>query len=385
MTIAGQTAVSYNWDNANRLTGITQASAGVSLAYDNANRRAALTLPNGIVLAYSYDHDSRVTGMTWTLGTNEVGDLEYSYDADGRVAGKTGSLAQSNTPTPASGNAFNADNAMTGFNGTTLTYDNDGNLTADGTNTYTWDVRNHLSAMSGAVAASFVYDAFGRRMSKTISGTTTQFLYDRLNPVQELDGSSPPNVTANLLTGLGIDEYYTRTASGTTSTLLADALGSTIGLVTANNGSIATSYTYQPFGATTASGTTNGNSYQFTGRENDGTGLYFYRARYHSPRFQRFVGQDPIEFRGGDSNLYGYAGNSPTNFVDPQGLLLGIPYTWGLLGNLGAAGPGSLVGGVAGATGGALAGAALGETIGPTLGLGSAPQLLAVRAHFQVR
>ncbi len=40
MTIAGQTAVSYNWDNANRLTGITQGSSGVSFSYDNANRRA---------------------------------------------------------------------------------------------------------------------------------------------------------------------------------------------------------------------------------------------------------------------------------------------------------------------------------------------------------
>jgi hypothetical protein len=45
-----------------------------------------------------------------------------------------------------------------------------------------------------------------------------------------------------------------RTASGTTSTFLADALGSTLGLVTTNNGPIATSYTYQPFGATTVSG-----------------------------------------------------------------------------------------------------------------------------------
>jgi hypothetical protein len=66
-------------------------------------------------------------------------------------------------------------------------------------------------------------------MSKTIGGTTTQFLYDRLNPVQELNGTG--GVTANLLTGLRIDEYFTRTASGSTSTLLADALGSTIGLV----------------------------------------------------------------------------------------------------------------------------------------------------------
>jgi hypothetical protein len=63
---------------------------------------------------------------------------------------------------------------------------------------------------------------------------------------------------------------------------LRDALGSTVGLVGSAQ-SVATSYTYRPFGSTTVSGSANGNICQFTGRENDGTGLYFYRARYYSP------------------------------------------------------------------------------------------------------
>ena len=46
---------------------------------------------------------------------------------------------------------------MTAFGGQTLTYDANGNLTNDGTNTYTWDARNHLSAISGGVTASFQY------------------------------------------------------------------------------------------------------------------------------------------------------------------------------------------------------------------------------------
>jgi RHS repeat-associated protein len=62
------------------------------------------------------------------------------------------------------------------------------------------------------------------------------------------------------------------------------------------------------------------NPYQFTGRENDGTGLYFYRARYYSPTFQRFVSQDPIGLAGGGPNLYAYAVNAPTIFIDPFGL-----------------------------------------------------------------
>jgi hypothetical protein len=41
-----------------------------------------------------------------------------------------------------------------------------------------------------------------------VQGTTTNFPYDGLNPVQEKNGAT---VTANLLTGLNIDEFFTRT------------------------------------------------------------------------------------------------------------------------------------------------------------------------------
>ena len=99
MQVAGQTQVVYGWDDADRLTGITQGSSAVGIKYDNANRRTSLTLPYGIVVGYtSYDGDSRVKGMTWTPSGNPVGDLEYNYDADRRVIGKTGSFAQTNLP-----------------------------------------------------------------------------------------------------------------------------------------------------------------------------------------------------------------------------------------------------------------------------------------------
>ena len=287
---------------------------------------------------------------------NNLGNLTYSYDADGRRTATAGGLAAVTLPANVTGTtSYNADNEQSTFNGTSLSYDANGNLTGDGTNTYTWDARNHLTQITQrrTTVATFAYDAFGRRMNKTVNGTTTQFLYDGLNPVQELNSSSA--VAANLLTGLGIDEYFTRsdTSTGVTSTPLTDALGSTIGLVTANNGPIATNYTYQPFGATTASGSANGNSYQFTGRENDGTSLNYYRARYYSPTFQRFIAQDPIGFAGDDSNLYAYVGNDPVNFIDPIGN-----------GKIGAV-VGGAIGAVAGAVGEGAGDAAIGTVIEP--------------------
>ena len=75
---------------------------------------------------------------------------------------------------------YNADNEQTKFNGTLLSYDSNGNLLSDGTSTYTWNARNHLTAISAGATASFVYDGFGWRMSKTVGGTATQSEYRRV-------------------------------------------------------------------------------------------------------------------------------------------------------------------------------------------------------------
>ncbi|MGC2422682.1 MAG: RHS repeat-associated core domain-containing protein, partial [Candidatus Acidiferrales bacterium] len=134
------------------------------------------------------------------------------------------------------------------------------------------------------------------------------------NPVQELAGTTP---TANLLTGLGVDERFQRTDSAGAANFLTDALGSTLAL-TDNSGNTLASYTYEPFGNTTISGTS-ANTYQYTGRENDGTGVYFYRARYYSPTLQRFLAEDPVGL-GAGSNLYVYALDNPIAGLDPTGL-----------------------------------------------------------------
>jgi RHS repeat-associated protein len=84
-------------------------------------------------------------------------------------------------------------------------------------------------------------------------------------------------------------------------------------------GTVQTQYTYEPFGYATSAGQANSNSYKYTGREDDGSGLYYYRARYYSPRLQRFIAEDSIEFSGG-INFYAYVSNNPMNGLDPLGL-----------------------------------------------------------------
>ncbi len=318
MTVAGQTPVTYDYDDAHRLTAIRPGTATAVLAYDAADRRTSLTYPNGIVTTYSYDGANRLVGVTYVLNATTLGDLTFLYDAAGNPVTVGGSWARTNLPPALVSATYDAANRISTWAAVSSTYDVNGNLTGDGTSTYTWNARNQLASISGATAASFAYDGIGRRRAKTVNSTTTQFLYDGASLVQDLSGGLP---SANLFGGVGVDEVLTRTDVGGSQTLIAGALGSTLALADAS-GVVQTSYSYEPFGEATATGASTGNSLAFSGRESDGTGLMFYRARYYDPRRQRFVSEDPIGFAGGDVNLYGYVGNSPTRFSDPSGLIV---------------------------------------------------------------
>jgi RHS repeat-associated protein len=314
MSVSGQSPVGYSYDNASRLTQIAQGTSAVSFAYDADGRRTSLTLPNGVVESFAYDNASQLLTINYQLGSSTLGNLTYSYELAGRRTVGGGSFARSNVPAALPNASNNADNQVTQFGPSSFTYDANGNMMSDGSNTYTWDARNQLVSISGHVAASFQYDSFGRRVSKTIGGTT-QFLYDGINPVQEISGGTP---SANLLTGLVADEYFQRTDISGAANFLTDALGSTLAL-TNSSGSILAQYTYDPFGNTTVTSGSSTNSYEYTGRENDGTGLIFYRARYYSTAIQRFISEDPVGTVGG-INLYAYVGNDVPNQSDPSGL-----------------------------------------------------------------
>ncbi|RUL68992.1 RHS repeat-associated core domain-containing protein [Dyella choica] len=326
MTVAAQAIANYTYDNANHLTAITQGSETVQLAYDADNRRTTLTLPNGITVNYGYDIASQLTGLTYAQGNGTaLGNLTYGYDADGRITSKGGSFATDVLPMatvqPAT---FDLNDRETGFNGQVLSYDANGNLTSDGTNTYSWNARNQLVQVSQGSTAqlSYSYDALGRRSSKTVQGVATQFLYDGNNTVQETQGS-----TFNpILVGLGVDERFARNDVTGRTYLVTDQINSTIALAD-SSGAIKQKYSYDPYGNVTSSDTTTGftNPYQYTGREVDTAGLYYYRARYYSPMMDSFISEDPITFGGGQLSFYAYVAGNPINRIDPVGLM---PPTW---------------------------------------------------------
>ena len=159
--------------------------------------------------------------------------------------------------------------------------------------------------------SSTPYDPLDRRGAKTINGQLTQYLYDGFDIAQELDASG----VAAYLRSPFIDEPLIRNGS---EFYLADTLNSTVGL-SDSAGSVATSYSYEPFGNASIQGAASTNPFQFTGRENDGTGLYYYRSRYYAPTLHRFIKEDPLGFLAGDMNVYAYVFNNPIASSDPSG------------------------------------------------------------------
>jgi RHS repeat-associated protein len=325
--VTGGDVTTYTYDRANRVTSITQRGKTVAYVYDAAGRLVNKTLPNGIGVIYAYDNADRVVGISYAKADGTpLEAVGYMYDSAGQPIQRTrGGAAVQETPTHASYDSANRLTQIT-INGESfsVSYDANGNVIGktgpvSGTTTYVWNARDQLVQIAGPNGnASFRYDAFGRRLEKTVDGQTTAFLYDGAQAFAELRSGV---IDTTYHTGIAIDEVVARYGSSGSKTLLTDALASVIAQANEDQ-SIANFYEYSPYGESRAVGPDEGNSLQYTGRENDGTGLYYYRARYFDPIAKRFISEDPIGWLGG-LNIYGYVYGSPLAGTDPNGEGLG--------------------------------------------------------------
>lgn len=157
---------------------------------------------------------SRLTTINHLGPAGLIEALTYQYDPAGNRPSLTRNNATASVlPTAVASATYDAANEQTAFAGATLTYDNNGNLTSDGTNTYVWDARNRLVSISGGATASFNYDALGRRVHKTRStplpAPSTTFFYDGNDIAAEIGGGA---VGANYIRSLNIDEPFVRQA-----------------------------------------------------------------------------------------------------------------------------------------------------------------------------
>jgi RHS repeat-associated protein len=133
---------------------------------------------------------------------------------------------------------------------------------------------------------------------------------------------------ANAVDQLMADEHVN---SGTVVLPLADQQGTIRDLAITNNGitSVANHRVYDSFGNLESQ--TNAAVdclFGYTGRAYDNnTGLQNNTNRWYDAKVGGWISKDPKGFAAGQTNLYVYCGNSPTNATDPTGLdAPGSPY-----------------------------------------------------------
>jgi RHS repeat-associated protein len=225
-----------------------------------------------------------------------------------------------------------------------LGYDNNGNLTNDGTRVFGYNVENQLTNVSvpGRWRSDFVYDGLGRRRiarEYAWSGSTwlktneVRIVYDGYLPIQERDSNNNVLVTytrgldliGDLWSAGGIGGLLARTDVNGATFYHHDGAGNITALMDGEEDIVAR-YMYGPFGKPIGQwgAMVNANEMQFSSMPRDPfSGLSFYAFRAYEPNFQRWLNQDPIQERGG-INLYRPMNNNPISRFDPLGLAL--PY-----------------------------------------------------------
>ena len=168
---------SFGYDpNTGRMTSYTYTVAGKTvngaLTWNTNGTLKSLavtdqwTPANNQTCSYGYDSLSRLN----SVGCGSAWSQSFSYDAFGNIT-KSGS--QSFQPTYSY-----LTNQYTAIGPVTPAYDANGNLTYDGFHSYTWDAEGKLHGLDGA--ASFTYDALGRRAEQITNGTAVQSICDPL-------------------------------------------------------------------------------------------------------------------------------------------------------------------------------------------------------------
>ena len=352
---------SYSSQVTNRSTTFTAGSNAVSYSFTNnssnnvATEAVSYNNNPAFTTAYSYDSKENITSKAITLADNTTIDVVNTYDSKNRITstgyGSTeqtytydqyGQLTQTvdtangftetysydqrgnilskikvyeNTSLPAETTNFSYGNAawpdeLTSVNGTSLTYDANGNVLTYGNMEFEWTNGRTLSQITvnpedengTADVYSYTYAESGIRSSKTVNGVTTYFTTKDGVILSQTDGTntmyfqydSSGNPTGFLYNGT---QYF----------YLTNQMGDVIGIAD-STGSLIATYTYGAWGEVLAvTPATAGNAAQLTiadanplryrGYYLDAeTGYYYLQSRYYSSNLCRFLNADMLEF-----------------------------------------------------------------------------------------
>lgn len=359
---------SYVYDTAGRLTSHTEQQQSVSrtigFSFDNSGLFTGKTYSNGITASLGYTDSGLLTNLHYRKSdSTTIEHFLYAYDGDGRLVEITNNQGKTSftydllnrltvadypadssleddiftydltenrlTSTGISDWTYDSSGKLNSYNGHILTYDAHGRqkavAAATETVTYQYDNLDRLiKAQKTGMLADYNYGYYNRRVKKTVNTTTTWYLYDGANILAEFDQSG--QLTRNYSYTPGTFDLLGVTEGTDFQTVLTNHL-QTPQYVFDGDQSVLWQAVYQSYGKPLINDDIDGNgiavtlNQRFPGQYADSeTGLSYNWHRSYNPETGRYISPDPIGINGG-VNLFGYAGGSPQDNVDPLGLV----------------------------------------------------------------
>jgi RHS repeat-associated protein len=289
-----------------------------SATYTVLTGDTAVTTAAGLAAAINADTHLQAIEVTATNKANGTLAFSEAFSASALLA------SGGNVPTVSATDGANNTKTnlyqvpVTSVSSTNLTFDVNGNMTSDGTNSYVWDCENRLIQVTYPGTnnySQFTYDPFSGlvKIVETSGGSITstkQFVRCGSQICEERNASS---VITKQFFGWG------QTLSGTNYYYCRNIIDSVTD-VSDPTGTIVAHYEYDPYGQVTQTVGTLSADFQYAGYYfHPASGLNLTTFRAYSPSLGRWINRDPIEEKGG-LNLYGYVENHPISDTDPSGL-----------------------------------------------------------------
>jgi RHS repeat-associated protein len=309
-----------------------QASAGQMGAGSTAGNAGQLMSISGTIggatesAGYTYDNLSRLLTSNQTSNGSSA-QRRFAFDRWGNRVGMWDAVSGGNQIQTVTIDQTNGveNNRIKIVNGQTYSYDAAGNVTNDGTHTYTYDSENRFVSVDGGSTGSYSYDHRNRRYQKTIGSTVTHYVWEGSQILAEHNGSTAAVLIDYVYFG---NRIIAEIASGSTQYFLSDRLSTRVVLDTSGNaiGRMA----HLPFGEDFAESGTQ-EKHHFTSYERDvENGSDYAVNRQYAKGVGKFRQPDPYSPSGGPElpqtwNRYSYVQNDPITFVDQTGLFIGLP------------------------------------------------------------
>ncbi len=378
-TLSNGLELNYEYDTRGRKTKVTlHDKSQVSYEYDAAYLRAIHRISPLNELLYSHryiEYDLKGHLKTQNLIGN-LGKIDFTFDDSGKyIAQKSefyeeritydnqnrpvSSVTFLNNKTNVNTYAYDSQNQLieeTGIHNNTYEYDSIHNRTSKNNSKYTLNLQNEILAAENSLFSydangnringsklsydalnrlitvsrndlkiSYTYDAFGRRMSKSLHHgnevSTLRFLYEEENEIGSVDELGKIIEFRALGSGKGgeIGAAVAIELNGEIYAPLHDSRGSTRALIDISTGTIVSESSFSAFGEEKTTGDII-SPWRYSGKRiDDETGLVYFGKRYYDPNLGRWITKDPLGTPEGP-NRYAYLKNDPMSHVDQYGL-----------------------------------------------------------------